>query len=577
MKKINLLYLLTALFLFYSCDDMLDEDPEYSVNGKTVFESEKTAQMALNGCYGFLCNDNLYGQFRQEAAEAASGVSWAQYNGGEDDHLVSFQALSNNTFTQGMWKGYYDVISECNWFLLNMKSSPLNQEFKNYTMAQAYFLRGLCYFELMHFFGGVPLRTEPTTTSTIAMGRASREEVFQRVVDDWTAALDLKGLKTSEADASVPTVYTVNAYLAKLYFLEASRSGLRTDWEKAKTYGNLVMDKYALESDFANLFVAKPKSAEIIFQLNYSLSTAKTRNRTSWVFAPGSGATGGPTTGVAWGRIRCSRAFYDLFRGTYIGDPRLETTFMTEWKIAKKEEYAVSYPLSARTKKVNGVQVLIKKYEIDYASLADPTNPQRNEIDSFLDSAFVMNKGASQTWPYYNKMIDLNASGQMSNKNMILFRYADLLLLMADVENELGNTDVAIGYVNLVLDRARRSASPASAEPKDWPKGLGQEVVRNKIFFERMFELAGEGQNFFDARRRGTEYLKKVVQVNNRHTLTQEHVKRMNELGITDGWRNRTLPEDENTLKKALLFPIPFNEIKSNDMITEKDQNFGYN
>ena len=51
----------------------------------------------------------------------------------------------------------------------------------------------------------------------------------------------------------------------------------------------------------------------------------------------------------------------------------------------------------------------------------------------------------------------LSCSGRYADNNLYVYRYADFLLLMADVENELGHTDVAIGYVNQVLDRARQS------------------------------------------------------------------------------------------------------------------------
>ena len=60
-----------------------------------------------------------------------------------------------------------------------------------------------------------------------------------------------------------------------------------------------------------------------------------------------------------------------------------------------------------------------------------------------------------------------DCSGRYANNNLYVYRFADFLLLMADVENELGNTGTAISLVNKVLQRARNSAKPIATYPKD--------------------------------------------------------------------------------------------------------------
>lgn len=62
----------------------------------------------------------------------------------------------------------------------------------------------------------------------------------------------------------------------------------------------------------------------------------------------------------------------------------------------------------------------------------------------------------------------------------MVYRYAEMLLLMADVYNELGDKNKAISLANEVLARARRSATTTapSVEPKDWPTSLTTEQVR---------------------------------------------------------------------------------------------------
>ena len=149
---------------------------------------------------------------------------------------------------------------------------------------------------------------------------------------------------------------------------------------------------------------------------------------------------------------------------------------------------------------------------------------------------------------------------------------------MADVENELGNSGQALTYLNQVLTRARTSV-PGAVYPQV-QTALTKDAMRDKIFFERMFELAGEPVLFEDIRRRGTAYLRKVLDIhnNNKDVLYRYNLEIANNISAGNFrdyiFNNGTLTED--FLKKNLLLPIPLNEINSNNKIAPEDQNFGY-
>lgn len=81
--------------------------------------------------------------------------------------------------------------------------------------------------------------------------------------------------------------------------------------------------------------------------------------------------------------------------------------------------------------------------------------------------------------------------------------------MLADVYNELDRKDDAINTVDLVLARARKSGAKVSTQPAKWESTLTKDQVREKIFFERLFEGAGETEMYQMMRLRGTEYLKK--------------------------------------------------------------------
>ena len=201
----------------------------------------------------------------------------------------------------------------------------------------------------------------------------------------------------------------------------------------------------------------------------------------------------------------------------------------------------------------------------------------RKGLKDFLNVCTAAGRtGERAAWPHFAKAFDMNMAGIASHKNLILYRYADLLLMLADVYNELDRKDDAINTVDLVLARARKSGAKVSTQPAKWESTLTKDQVREKIFFERLFEGAGETEMYQMMRLRGTEYLKKALTVNNNHSITKKWQE--NNPNATGVWGERIYNNgnlnDETFLKKNLLFPIPRDEMNTNIAITKN--NFGY-
>lgn len=165
----------------------------------------------------------------------------------------------------------------------------------------------------------------------------------------------------------------------------------------------------------------------------------------------------------------------------------------------------------------------------------------------------------------------------------MVYRYAEMLLLMADVYNELGNTAKAVELANKVLGRARTSGLTPATQPADWSASLDQETVRTKLFFERIIELAGEPGTYEMPRIRGTKYFKMALELNNKHEFTIASNAQYFESGNIV-WHDRVFNVtkeggeglSDNFVKKNMLMPIPDSEISANAGITNDDNNFGY-
>ena len=608
MKKIVYGILLLAAGLFTtSC---LEEDPLYSQNSKIIFSTENNAELALLGCYGYMTENWGYGQMWQEVPLVGSGLAWGQRNGGDENGLASLAVVPGNGLVSSTWKGMYKVISEVNAFIESMEASSLDETVKTQKLGEARFLRAIAYYNLVSLWGDVPLKLVASSSDGIAMPRTDRVTVFGTIVDDLKAAMNISASSSTGRLNS----WAAKAFLGKVYYKMAMLDIDRTaNLTNAKTMFDDVYEHagYELEPNLNSLFVpytqagAVSNSKEAIIQFNFNAESGVCYNRGSNRFAPQAS-----TSGINWGTYRATRYAYDLHYGTYPGDPRVETNFLTQWRARNGNNQAnpkpqvgaelcpgdsvYSYPKRLVTPK-NGTAADAYVVKLPYELFADKTNPTQAEINSYTgDNAddvkglwtHFTQVGNSEKWPYFGKLYDQTQTGTYAHKHLIVYRYAEMLLLMADVYNELDQKDRAIDLANEVLDRARKSiplSSPVSyvaAQPADWPKSLSKEEVTEKLYFERLFELMGEPSLFDMVRVRGTEYMEKLLLKNNNHAITvatdanyatnvNNFADRLFDLGQKDAL-------SADFLKKNLLLPIPSSEIDANPAISNTDNNFGY-
>lgn len=634
MKNIYRIFTILALTgLFTSC---LDEEPKYSQNSSVIFGDEDNAELALLGCYGRLTQNNSYGQMWQEVPINGSGLAWAQRNASDNDDLASLSVSINNSEVYSAWSGMYTAIAEINSFIEGMEDSSISSNVKLPYIGEARFLRALCHYNLVSHFGKVPLKLKASTSDGIACERSELEEIFDAIIEDLEYAQE--NMETS-CDPGRACSWTARAMLGKVYYKMAMLkiSGTEIDID-SDTYLNLAKEvfddvynngPYSLDSHYKELFIPYTESdyvsgsSESIFQLNFNSSSTVCFNRGSNRFAPQAS-----TSGINWGTVRAAKYGYDLLNGTYPGDPRLEANYLVRWRTRSGNSQAnpsdavrsdgtlfagdstYAYPYRAYS---GGTDSTIA-YRLPYELFADPTCPTQDEIKG-VDSSYVSSvygdliremindghfkrkypqvvvnittvignmysnyttNGSANNWPFFGKIYDQGQQAQRSNQNLIVYRYAELLLEMADVYNELGYTTEAINIANQVLTRARNLGE--SGQPANWSTSLTKDEVTEKLYFERIFELIGEPNLYDMVRIRGTEYLNKLLVHNNKSELVQgsaeayyDDVQAFSERVFDEGQTDQL---SESFLKKNLLLPIPSEEIAGNSAIT--DNNYGY-
>ena len=466
MKKSFILktFFFTILLTSFSgCTDLLEEEVTTFYNAVQVFSSNEGIETALNGLYSNLSGFNYYGGAYHSLVVPHSGRFWSSEAASVD--ATSLNCTPENIHLPRIWEQMFATINIANNIIYNVENNGVVLDSEDFALAQAHFVRGLVYFDLVRLFGGVPLRTAPAALADVHLAKSSKSEIYQQIIVDFEFAkqkLPIAGQYLVDR----PLKWAANAYLAKVYMTMAGEDeGDPSKWQLAYNEAIQVLGKYTLLTNYGELFTpGRENTAEAIFELQYGANGNVRTSDIIRLYTP-SGSNFSPTTSATFGRIRPNKEVFDQHRLQYPGDPRIATTFIFD-----------SYPR------------------------ATPAGALQNVYPRQLTGG--------QSFTAIRKFLDPTYNGTVTARNYIIFRYADVLLMLAEIENELNGPANAYQYVNPVLTRARSSVTPAAVQPANWT-GMNQAQFRARIMKERQYELLAEGHDWFDTRRRGYENFKK--------------------------------------------------------------------
>lgn len=536
MKRLNYIISLLLLLFVSSCSDFLEEVPKTQLSKENIYNSRGTALGALNGCYAKMASYNGYSFEYMHLLSVTSGLGVSIKMNDKD--LASMRILTTNIMVNKAYMGLYDPIRCANDIIDGMKSSTLTDEaLKDRVVGEAELIRGLSYFNLVRLFGPVCLVTSiPENYASSQAPRATEEEVYKQVISDLEDAF-AKLPEPGEQDPGRPHKYAAQALLAKVYVTLAGDDETSEYWQKAYNAGLDVVQngQYKLVSNYANLFGSgNNNNSESIFEIQFAATQGGSKlTETTCLY--GYDAMPNSTGSRTWGKTRPNKYYYELFDDR---DPRKQVTFISQsYKNIFDNKKYMLYPTIKGTDEAKGMKY--KRGDSEYAAWK-----------KYLDPTLVTT----------------------SNCNFVYYRYADLLLLLAESANELDKKDEAITYLNLVIDRAKDINGDGSIDsatetyPVSVDASISKEEFRDRVMLENLLELSGECHEWYTLRRRGTRYLKEMVQGNN---------------AILDQLNNLPalvyrLPDSDEDLKRNLHLPYPQDEINRNEKVSQEDQNWGY-
>lgn len=484
-------YLTVALTLglavgMAACDnDYLVTEPQDILSDVTFWKGERDFTLAVNAAYrNVIDQDQMY--FDGATDIAYSQKDWTRnhaYAQGQQDPLTGW--------SNGVWGRLYEGISRTNQILNRLESSEitLSAEARTRIASQAHFLRGYFYHELFWLYGPVPLFSKvPTVEEARSAERASRDQVFAFIMADLKAAADGLPASWSSAESGRATKGAALAYQARAALYEASYQKytagnaaranelFKVSADAAKAV--MDMNAYTLHPSFRELFTyAGIGSPEVIFAYQHVKGV---NGWAAWAwFAPNS--MGGDID------LAPTRNLVDMY------------LMKDGLSIDESSLYDPSPPVIQ-----NGAVVSLGMYANRdprfYDAVLFPGGQFNGKVyNSFPDSPTpdrVLTSNFSNTHTGYLSLKYVDPADQAgrtdSGLNIILMRYADVLLMYAEAKTELGEVDGSVyAALNEIRDRAGMPHVATSSQPKLL------ETIRN----ERTVELSFEGLRLADIRR----------------------------------------------------------------------------
>lgn len=507
MKKSFIIVLAGALMLT-GCKDMLDLKPQGQ------FTSDQIDASAIEGLLASAYAGLEAHFFGNNEAFAGPSTNWI-FDVRSDDALkggggVSMEAnihqyevsniFSDNVSGLDKWKNNYFALSRVHSAMNTLEEAKVDN--KDQYMGELKVLRAFYYFDLVKIFKYLPYLEPKSDVNTVGNDVYSQQDIYGFIINDLTEAYGMM-------DENAPSRgrfnrYAAAALLARAYAFRASyiKSGVFTgdaeaDWKKCREYAGYVIDchKYDLYPNYLDMSkIDNNNMYESIIALQ--CSTADDNAHINWSNLLNVTYSTGNYYGTGDDFFYASQNLADAFRTDANGFPLVDATGVDH--IAAGYTGNVDPRLDFTMGRI-GVPFRGNEYTEKWCRAQDVYGEFSSKKNCIDPTDERMAKG----WPW-----------GASPLNFCFLRYAEVILLKAEAEAELGNDGEALNLVNDIRNKAKRSID-TNYRPLDLdftgtnykvepytavPAGM---TIVDVVRLERRLELAMEGHRWFDLVRWG--------------------------------------------------------------------------
>jgi hypothetical protein len=460
-KKSIIVYLLTGLVIMSSCDTNLELDNPSKLTTDSFWKTPEDLESGLATVYNTLVDNNNAGYWEIQSMQLKENrtENFVARNDVPDRYAVSFFKNDAGTGVPAeIYKALYIGIFRANQVINNAPQITNIEETKReQLLAEATFLRGLNYFNLVNEYGAVPIFTEiPKVQADYFKSKSIEAEVWAQVIKDFTFAANsaLPGNYSAALKGRV-TKNAAIAFLGKTYLYMKKYPEAEAQFQKL--VDNEASNGYGLLDNYAELFDGKHEnSKESVFEIQFS-------------------RVGGATI---WG-----------------GNPSERTRATTMAQECAPGEVGGWNELWPTTVLLNAMTAE-KTVGNNFDPRALATLAWNYPGCRYYNNDFAPKFGANAIWIRKNQNWWNNDEGDWKSElNEYAMRYADVLLMLAEAKTMQGKVAEAMPLVKRIRDRALL----ADISMVGWTQGQ----MMTEIMKQRNIEFAREGLHFFDLRRWG--------------------------------------------------------------------------
>jgi hypothetical protein len=430
----------------------LDTVSTDTYNEENFWKTETQLVSAINGCYAVMRNFSSY-------KINIDNVSPNSYNmSGQVQLAEGKHDPGNESWFTSVWNLNYRGIGRVNNVLAHIDNPDLviSQNIRNRIAGEAYFLRGLFYFELVNLYGGAPLILDaPDFYTQKNLPRDSKEAVLTQILKDLDEAARILPPSYTGSDVGRATQGAALALKTRVLLYESR-------WAEAASVAKEIIDlnRYGLfkktgntpAQNYRQLFLpVNENNQEVIFDIQYS----------------------SPDYTHSW------NLNLDLQLNIAPLPDLVDSYLASDGKpVSESGVYDPANPYENRDPRL-------------HATISIPGYLYKGDVIS--DAKYYSTGYAYKKYTTYEDNVKYASDVTQSPLNYIYLRYGDVLLTYAEAKNEANDVDHSVyDALNMVRERAGMP---------DIPQGLSQTELRNVIRLERRIELAGEGLYYNDIRR----------------------------------------------------------------------------
>ncbi len=526
-RSFSSILLLSSFLLLVGCNKFLDTQPQNVTPVSDYYSTVAQINSALTGVYSVLASPNLYGDAMWDAYGAPTDESFytssSTITGPQVMNFTSSDPNIANT-----WAELYIGINRANLVLDNLNKPSMDSTSRATIKGQALFLRAYYYFLLVSNWGDVPLRLNSTSSpDSVSFPRTDSKIVYDQIIADMTAADSLVQPITFYGFGGRISKTTVEGILARVCLYRAGFpfTDDHLPWFKQSLYwSNKVLNAgiHSLNPSYSQVFINHCQNVFDIKESMWEVMFYGTGNGNPYPQLGRVGNINGVTCkdlvrGYCYGFISAQSKLYNSFN--------VKDTIRRDWCISTYTDTTSAAGVTAR---------------------------------SYYSKTSIYNRCDGKWRREYE--IGNNKQKNNTSINFPLLRFADVLLMKAEAENEVNNGPTPESYNAINQVRRRGYGYPVNTPNviSDVPSGLSYAAFQQAVYDERYKELC------FEALRRN-DLIRWGIYIPTMKTMAQQMPTSAAALASVAA---------NNIQQKNVLFPIPIGELSLNPGIGK--QNVGW-